>query len=1101
MSFKVTAVLGFNLKEKTFMKKVTLLPVHLILTITICILFGLPTTIAAQIDTAISATDRQTLPESIRGERLPHQQQLDELRQLKIPVSENSSRAAETSGQTGQKDQSAAGNLNLDGGFAAGVDDGDGRAAAVALQADGKLLVGGKFNRVNNAEKQYLARINADGSLDDSFNTAGTGFDAEVEVIKIQADGKILVGGFFTKYNGSPQPGIVRLNADGTLDVSFNANAASVRAYDIALQLDGKILVAGVQINANINTTYSLMRFNGDGSLDNSFARGISGDFDIGLVRLQADGKILIGGYFTIYNGIALSRLARLNADGSLDSSFNTGSGFDNRIEDISFQSDGKIVAAGWFRQFNGSAQDSIVRLNPDGSRDASFNCPAVYYGILQSVKILSGGKLIVTGYPRSYTEPQTIRLNSDGSLDASYQAANLAARNLTTLADGSVIVSGSFRNYGADAQNYLLKLNPDGSAANTFRPRITGWGTVYDMTVQADNGKITVGGAFNRAGDQTRTAIARFNPNGTLDTTFNANLRENSSVTKITGEPNGKILIAGNSLFTNNGVPLRGIARLNVDGSLDQSFTSAAGVSSVYKFVRQADGKIAAIGDAFINNAPSQVFRLNADGTLDLSFAARASGSQSFSSIAGQDDGKILVGGYPGVVINGRPSKGIIRLNADGTTDASFNTGSGTDYGVLDIAPVASGKILIAGNFNVFSGTVRRGIARLNADGSLDGSFAATNYTLGANCPVTRIVPLSGGRILATTSRVFYPHNSAQNSPSMALLNQDGSMDSGFLSGFNENLMHAAYAAAVQDDGGILVGGTFSNYGSTIRRSLVRLTAGMVQTRRAAFDFDGDGKTDISVFRPAVGAWYLQQSNNGFSGMQFGISTDRLVPADYDGDGKTDIAVYRNGTWYLQRSAAGFIGIAFGDGNDIPQPADYGGDGKADLAVFRPSNGTWYILNLTDNQFTAFQFGAAGDKPVAADYDGDGKADYAVFRSGIWYIRRSTLGFTGITFGEAADKPVAADYDGDGKTDVAVYRPSNGTWYLNRSALGFTGIPFGIETDLVSPGDYDGDGKTDIAVYRTSGSTWYLQRSQAGLTGVLFGANGDRPVPNAYVR
>ena len=276
----------------------------------------------------------------------------------------------------------------------------------------------------------------------------------------------------------------------------------------------------------------------------------------------------------------------------------------------------------------------------------------------------------------------------------------------------------------------------------------------------------------------------------------------------------------------------------------------------------------------------------------------------------------------------------------------------------------------------------------------------------------------------------------------------------------------------------------------------VTKIQGQQVQPRRTLFDFDGDGKADVSVFRPSDSIWYLLRSQAGFTATQWGLSNDKLAPADFDGDGKTDIAVYRSGTWYLQRSSLGSAEVAFGNPLDIPQPADFDGDGKAELAVFRPSNGTWYVLNLVNNQFSVVQFGASTDRPVVGDYDGDGKADYAVYRDGTWYLQRSSLGFQSLAFGVSTDMPVPGDYDGDGKTDVAVFRPSTGTWYLQQSAAGFTGVRFGIATDLPEPADYDGDGKTDVTVFRNG--TWYQLRSTQGFALVQFGVTNDKPIPNA---
>ena len=272
---------------------------------------------------------------------------------------------------------------------------------------------------------------------------------------------------------------------------------------------------------------------------------------------------------------------------------------------------------------------------------------------------------------------------------------------------------------------------------------------------------------------------------------------------------------------------------------------------------------------------------------------------------------------------------------------------------------------------------------------------------------------------------------------------------------------------------------------------------------RNQVSDFDGDRKTDLSVFSPSSGDWLIESSTTGrASTVHWGQQGDVLVGGDYDGDEISDIAVWRpsNGYWYVKRSTGGEINIPFGLSTDIPVPADYDADGKMDIAVWRPSTGVWYILQSTLG-FRAVQWGISTDKPITGDYEGDGKADVAVWRpsNGVWYILQSSSSIPMYrAFGTNGDKPLFADFDGNGTFELTVFRPSNGTWYMmDPLTQAFRAINFGVAEDIPVPADYDGDGDTDIAVYRPSTNMWYRLNSGAGtFFSQQFGQAGDRPSP-----
>jgi len=267
--------------------------------------------------------------------------------------------------------------------------------------------------------------------------------------------------------------------------------------------------------------------------------------------------------------------------------------------------------------------------------------------------------------------------------------------------------------------------------------------------------------------------------------------------------------------------------------------------------------------------------------------------------------------------------------------------------------------------------------------------------------------------------------------------------------------------------------------------------------------DFDGDRKTDLSVFSPSTGNWTIEASSAGSQyGVGWGLTGDVLVPADYDGDGRTDNAVWRpsNGRWYVVMSSGFIWESSWGLPGDVPVAGDFDADGRADLTVWRPSNGTWYLQQSTLG-IRVQGWGLPGDKPAVGDFEGDGKTDLAVWRpsNGTWYVMlSSSTQIIEQQWGLTGDLPLVTDFNGNGRSEFTVFRPSNTTWYQNEISSGSVNIfSFGLAGDIPVPADYDGDGRTDTAVFRPTDNNWYrIDSSDLVFRIRNFGQAGDRPSP-----
>jgi uncharacterized delta-60 repeat protein len=721
------------------------------------------------------------------------------------------------------------------------------------VQPDGKILLGGSFFSYDNDYTiERLVRINADGTRDTGFNLdyleGYSGLNSNPRAMAVQSDGKIVIGGQFTSVNDVQVNRIVRLNSNGTRDTAFTTNTgtgATSFVFAVAVQSDGKILLAGQFGTFNGATVNRIVRLNTDGTRDTAFTtnNGTGADGTINSMVVQTDGKILLGGGFINFNGVAVNRIVRLNSDGTPDTAFttNTGTGAGNTVLAIALRSDGRIVLGGAFTTFNGSTVGRVVRLNADGTRDTSFITGTGASSNVNAILIDSGGVIFLGGNFSTFNglpSSGMVRLNNNGTMNSDF-TSNIGTglvlgsiSSIVRMLDGNILFSGSIFEFNGTKLASPLRLDLDGRLST--RPYFDAY--TQAIAVQSD-GKIVVGGDFFRISGISHKYVTRLQSDGRPDTGFNIGTGCNNTVQSVKIQTDGKILVGG--FFTTfNGSTVNYIVRLNTDGTRDTTFTTNNGTGAnnlVLTVAVQPDGKILLGGTftAFNGSTVGRIVRLNSDGTRDTTFIANTGtgASSTVAAIAVQPDGKILIGGVF-TTFNGATVNCIVRLNSNGTRDTAFTTNTGTAViGLIeDIAVQSDGKIILVGSYTTFNGVTVNKIVRLNSDGTRDTAFT-TNNGAGFNSPTDgvlySVVVQPNGKIVVSGQVTIF---SGARVGSIVRFNADGSRDVAFTTNGGTGTNGYVLALALQTDGKIIAGGNLTFFNGNYVGRIVRLSGELAE-------------------------------------------------------------------------------------------------------------------------------------------------------------------------------------------------------------------------------------------------------------------------------
>ena len=671
--------------------------------------------------------------------------------------------------------------------------DSNGVIYGVIPEAGNKYLIYGAFSGYRGFTNRKLARINADGSPDLSFNTGTTGPDFIVYTADIQNDGKYIIGGNFTTFQGVSSKRIARLNSDGSLDNSFNVGSGfNFTVSKVMVLNSGKILVGGDFTNYNGQAVSGLVRLNTDGSLDTTFTTIVT-QVNFHTIRDMVelnDGKLIVAGTFTSFNGQSVGRIVKLNPDGSTDTSFNNSQiGANNIINDIELLPDGKMYIAGLFGGFNGNIARKIARLNTDGSFDATFSLDSNTNpdDEIFKVNLLSNGKIAIGGRFNNIGNLSIDAfaiLNDNGTLHSYLLNTKLGdIRYMVEDSNQNILLVGNFQKYDNYFAQNIVQIDSNYKVNENFNIGGKGIGAFTTVTqiLPAQNDKFILSGTFKSYDNYEANKIARINADGSFDNTLNVGVFDfvnNNGIRKVFEKSNGNLLIAGSFSSYNGNTNNRNMIEIDNNGDIVPVFNANLFVGNVVRDfeVLSTGSIIIAGGFSGVNNiARNRIAIINADGTLDTSFdpGVGVGASNAIYKVKFYNNKIYVAGAFN--QWNNAPSEYMVRLNLDGSLDSTFNAKFGFDVNDFIFQP--DGKIVAVGNFQTYDGTNVGYITRIHTNGDLDTSFNPMG-TGGTSQIQTIVIQNDGKFIIGGNFNMF----NNQNISKLIRLNSDGTIDNSFV-------------------------------------------------------------------------------------------------------------------------------------------------------------------------------------------------------------------------------------------------------------------------------------------------------------------------------